>query len=236
MRPYGLKTLTAKTITVGKIPEALKYVYVDYASGAYIDFNVTMHKLAPGLAFHMFETTFGGNASSPNTWTIDPGVIVAVHEQSEIRLGKGGSEVSNLAAVGTAADPIIFTTDAANHGKTPEPGSWNGILIFPDNIQGEKTKFDYVKFEYAGGMSPQGKIYHCADREDQAAAIMLKGAPNNKKGPSITNSTFANSQGQAIRIDNNLGTPVVPNDYTKAEYKNKFIGFTGSPQSPAACE
>ncbi len=71
---------------------------------------------------------------------IDPGVIIQFGTDAGIRVYSTGS----LQAIGTAQEPIIFTSGSQT------VGSWKGIFIDSNDVQNELT---YAVIDYAGGGS-----------------------------------------------------------------------------------
>lgn len=72
---------------------------------------------------------------------ISPGVTMVMDAGSAIRINNGGA----LSAVGTAAQPIVFTAEE------PTPGYWEGInFFFSPTVN---NKLDHVIVEYGGGGS-----------------------------------------------------------------------------------
>lgn len=79
-----------------------------------------------------------GNA----TLTIEPGVTLRFDPEKEISIGY--SAAAKLLAVGTAAEPIVFTSSAS----TPGAGDWVGMKLWSNTMNG--TALKYVKFDYCG--------------------------------------------------------------------------------------
>ncbi|MEZ4917399.1 MAG: hypothetical protein R2836_10505 [Chitinophagales bacterium] len=83
--------------------------------------------------------------------TIEPGVTVEFESGTGIYVGD--TDESSLIAVGTEANPILFT------GVTKTPGSWGSIsfnfTLYPNN------EIAYAIFEYAG--ADEGAIYMWAE-------------------------------------------------------------------------
>jgi len=104
-----------------------------------------------------------------------------------------GTPLGALAAVGTAAAPIVFTSAA----PAPAAGDWVGIFIAgpPDAAD----RLDYAHVEYAGG--PSGSIgAHCdsagnQNEADDSAIIILGGPPASEF---VTHTTILSSAGYGI--------------------------------------
>jgi hypothetical protein len=74
--------------------------------------------------------------------TIEPGVALRFADTVGIDVGRGGE--GKLVAVGTATEPIIFTSDMS----PPLPGDWRAIRLFDGTLAG--TKIAYAKLDYCG--------------------------------------------------------------------------------------
>jgi hypothetical protein len=135
-------------------------------------------------------------ATSPVTLTLRPGVVfefprVGGQPGARMTFGTNGAAPNNLTgvlnAMGTAAEPIIFTSGE----DTPTPGDWEGIWLNTAN----GSRLDYVEVSYAG--APNGiQSNNCrpASTEDQAA--ILVGSFSDQYVPPadlITNSRIAYS-------------------------------------------
>jgi hypothetical protein len=74
--------------------------------------------------------------------TIEPGVTLKF--EGALGIDVGSSNGGKLVAVGTAADPIVFTSNA-----TPAlPGDWRAIHLWDGTLSG--TKIAYAKLDYCG--------------------------------------------------------------------------------------
>jgi hypothetical protein len=239
VNPVGANTVNAKTFSIGNVPKSTRYVQLDHPEGGAIDKDFRLQKLQDGLAWRTYQNMLlFGTTAAPMKLTIDPGTVVAISNGGPTKVGDGGTGMANIVAVGTATDPITFTSDAPMLGKTPAPGDWSSILIFPNDFDAATTKFDYVKFEFGGGGAPQ-TIYNCNDTKSdvQAEIEFSNGIGVDYDGPPITHSTFSQSAGQAIRARNNgVGTGTLKTNYLDAALGNTFTGFTSPPaQFPMTC-
>lgn len=79
-----------------------------------------------------------GNA----TLTIEPGVTLRF--DPELNIAIAYSSAGKLVAVGTAAEPILFTSSAT----TPGAGDWAGVQLWSSTMNG--TTLKYAKFDYCG--------------------------------------------------------------------------------------
>ena len=74
--------------------------------------------------------------------TIDPGVTLMFSEV--VGIDVGSHDDGKLVAVGTAADPIVFTSNSS----PPLPGDWANITLLSGTMAG--TKIAYAKLDYCG--------------------------------------------------------------------------------------
>jgi hypothetical protein len=79
-----------------------------------------------------------GNA----TLTIEPGVTLRFDPEKNIAVAY--NTAAKLMAVGTAAEPILFTSSAT----TPGAGDWAGVQLWGNTMNG--TAIKYAKFDYCG--------------------------------------------------------------------------------------
>jgi hypothetical protein len=128
------------------------------------------------------------------TLTIDPGVTLRFSadgalwaERATGRLESNGA----LVAVGTAADPIVFTSAA----DPPAAGDWLGVYFA--STPRPTTRLDHVVVEYAGGNGVFGSeaCLRPGDPESDAAIRVMSGEP---PAEFVTNSTIAHSALDAI--------------------------------------
>ena len=102
----------------------------------------------------------GGAIDTDTTWTfanspyvvdsgitVSNGVLLTIEAGVEVRFSNGGSLIvyGALSAIGTAAQPITFTT--AN--PTPQPGQWAGIF-FKDSSDDSRDRIEHASIRYAG--------------------------------------------------------------------------------------
>ncbi len=110
-----------------------------------------------------------GNVNVDAALTIDPGVTLEFDEGVWMSVNSGGS----LNAVGTAAEPIVFT------GSQAVRGYWGGLTFYYSNSL--NNQLDHVVIEYGGA----------ADE----ANLMTVGSSSEPARLSVTNSTLRNSAG-----------------------------------------
>jgi hypothetical protein len=135
----------------------------------------------------------GASDGAPKaTLTVEAGVTVKVMPTGRILMQRSSTETTGgMVAVGTSSQPIVFTSAAA----TPAPGDWVGLWFDGPNA---KSKLDYVRVEYAGGLT-YAKSFHCdldgGLDEGEEASVLVFGEP-----PSafVTHSTLAHGAGYGI--------------------------------------
>jgi hypothetical protein len=126
--------------------------------------------------------------------TIEPGVTLKF--EGALGIDVGSSNGGKLVAVGTAADPIVFTSNAT----PPLPGDWRAIHLWDGTLSG--TKIAYARLDYCGAdrsgcivgedvpsnlvMIDHVTIDHVGPDSD---GILEYGVDSNF---AITNSTFSN--------------------------------------------
>ena len=143
-----------------------------------------------------------GTPTATVTLTLKPGVLFRFPKlppnQPGMRMAfrTNGNAPNNLVgvlnAVGTAAEPIVFTSGET----TPAPGDWVGIWLNTAN----GSRLDHVRIEYAGGassiISSNCKLTNTPDN----AALLVGDFETQFVPPSnlMTNSTIAFSAGYGI--------------------------------------
>jgi hypothetical protein len=116
------------------------------------------------------------------TLTIDPGTV--------IEMGSSGALLvqGTLKAQGTAAAPIVFTSDSAQ----PAPDSWYGLVV--DGATAVNSVLDHVQVFYGSATS-----------SGDALLALTEGA-----NITVSNSVFAQGSGNGIAVDNNT-RPTISN-------------------------
>ncbi|MFZ1985740.1 MAG: right-handed parallel beta-helix repeat-containing protein, partial [Desulfatitalea sp.] len=127
--------------------------------------------------------TVQGATTAGATLTIEPGVQVRFNSGRYLNIGGTSGNPGALIAQGTAANPIVFTSNQA----TPTAGYWSQIK-FDDTANDATTILEHCTIQYAGS-GGQGSVYL-----QQAS-------------PTIRNTTIANSSSHGIYISN--GTPTI---------------------------
>jgi hypothetical protein len=141
----ALDALDATSTYVGNAEDS-----VAVAGYAYVTDDATWSLLDVPYTFE--DTVLIGGTSSP-TVVIEPGVELRFDSDAALVVGSGSP--GTLSAVGTAADPIVFTSAEAS----PAAGDWPGITCGASVVDAE---FSYVEILY-GGANGAGNLllYYC---------------------------------------------------------------------------
>ena len=187
---------TDQVVMMPAIPAAARVVYL---SKNYVGKDLTLHKLSVPYRTNGMEI-YAANASDPvPALTIEAGTTMQVTGDAIFAGGRTFNGVGDLIAVGTAADPVVFTSAEGN----PMPGDWSSLVFQPGSFNPMRSKLDHVRIENGGGMSPT-TVANCHDVVDHTnigAAVMITYESSGAliDGPSITNTAFKNIEGEAIR-------------------------------------
>jgi hypothetical protein len=119
------------------------------------------------------STQFNGPAA---VLTIDPGVTIRFPARGSLNIN-ASNHGGTLIAIGTAAQPIVFTSD---QGPASAAGNWLG-LIFNDPVSPQSV-MQHVRVEFAGGPSGTGSnsCPYPADNAVNDAAIRIYGQPSSQ--------------------------------------------------------
>jgi hypothetical protein len=169
-----------------------------HGPGANVFADMTVENL--GVPVRIPYTSLFVGPAPPSTTTVTltlrPGVVlkfprVGFEPGARMTFGTNGAAPNNLVgvlnAVGTPADPIVFTSGEA----VPAPGDWVGIWL----NTADGSRLDHVEINYAGGVNGiQSNNCRPIDTEDQAA--LLVGSFSDQYVPPadmITNSRITHS-------------------------------------------
>ena len=86
------------------------------------------------------------------TLTVEPGVEIRMNRYRQITIGASSGDPGALVAQGTAAEPIVFTSNEAS----PAAGDWY-YLNFSNTTDDASTILEHCVVEYSG--YSQGAIY-----------------------------------------------------------------------------
>jgi hypothetical protein len=162
--------------------------------------DTTMH--ARGVPYHIGTSgTFGdlviGSAPGmpPATLTVEAGVTVRFKKDGVMSVEPySGTDPASgaLVAVGTASEPIVFTSAQAS----PLAGDWLGIYF--GSTPDPASRMDYTEVRYAGGLSGTGSFsctHTVSDGRSEAAIRIVGGAPAQAF---VTHTLIADSAGYGI--------------------------------------
>jgi len=153
--------------------------------------NITAATTLVGIAGCADYTA--GNVTVSAALTIQPGVQIVFSQGARLTISSSGGSIS---AVGTEANPIIFT------GEQPAPGFWDGIAIESLNPSNELT---YAEVTYAG---------------DGGYAGVYVGSSGTVK---LTNSTFSDSATVGVEVVNGGTLPDFANNTLTANAEGAML-------------
>ena len=152
---------------------------------------------------------------TPNTLTIEPGVVVEFDGFSELKAYNGGS----IVAVGTYGSEILFTS----HSATPAPDDWYSVYMF----YSPASVFSYCIFEY-------GRYNLYADRCSATVSFCTSRYAENgfvcESGSLLLESCDIIENDRGIRIYGPDSNPVLHNCnlYNNA-YDNMYVAIYEDP-------
>jgi hypothetical protein len=171
------------------------------------------------------QTNHSGTISSNETWfvagnphiitgniTVSAGVTLTIEPGAEVYFNSGRRMVVRgvLNADGTAADPILFTSNEAS----PAKGDWQYIYF---NGSDPGSIMDYCEVSYGGG---------------NGAMIRVRNSTDNV---TISNSSISNSAGYGIQLNNAAANPAISDcsitdcdNYPIYTYADKVKDITGT--------
>lgn len=182
--------------------------------------DATMRKL--GVPYRIgdspvdhFTIGAGDQGETLTTLTIEPGVTVKMHPSTAFKVEHFTGEFpasGALVAVGTEAEPIVFTSSA----PTPAPGDWVGLTF--GGIVRPETRLEHVRIEYTGA-DCGCVLLTCSDIDQFEGAVIMSQPP-----PSafISNSVIANGSGHGF---------VLGYDGSNVDFRsnNEFESLAGCP-------
>ena len=202
-----------------------------------INQTATLHER--GVPYLVGHATSGGDlrvdvpmGQPAVTLTIEPGVSMRFKKGGVLKVAVATSANparGSLVAAGTAAKPIVFTSDEA----APAAGDWLGLWF--GDIPTATTKVDQVRVEYAGGTSSSGSG-SCPDNTElnNDAAIRIFGAPPSEF---VTNTTILASATNGIdrgwRSDNAVIEFLPTNTFTNVALCQQTFPPTAANVCPA---
>lgn len=125
---------------------------------------------------------------------IEAGASIRFSQSVGIEVAYASTRFGLIEAIGTATEPITFTSSNSN----PSKGDWGRIVFYDGSSMG--SIFDYCNFSYGGGaVVPQAMIVF----------KHLQGSTT-----TIQNCSFSNSEGYGIMLDsgNDINYPTLINN------------------------
>jgi len=150
-----------------------------------------------GVPYLIKNSSFSMRPAVSATLTIDPGVTLRFHHDPSsgnrigMTLGDGASIDPRpvlLSVVGTAQQPIVFTSDSA----IPAAGDWSGLYL--DMSPSAGNRLSHARVLYAGADSLTSS-YGCGPGDNDAAILITDWRPDDAF---ITNVEIANSAAGGI--------------------------------------
>ncbi len=221
MEEHAFDTLPTGSYTGNKKDEILIDPAGGGSAGSGLLADATVHDR--GVPYHIGDSTgdslrIGGRTDKKLvTMTIEAGVVMKFSPGAALKVQHfTTSEPSTAAlrALGTAAKPIVFTSDKA----TPAPGDWMGVWY--GGVPDPSNKLDHVKIEYAGG-DCGCVLLTCSMIDQHEGAVIFTAQP---PSPFITNTTFANIAGHGV-------TEGFDGAFVDFRPTNNFQGVTGCEQT-----
>ncbi len=161
----------------------------------------------PGYPFVVLGAliTVAGDLASGPTLTIQPGAVIQFGTNLYLRVGSGANRGA-LVAVGTAGQPILFTTS----NVSPAPGQWGGVY-FDDGADDAISRIEYATVEYAGVTNSAGIrsnssspiIRNCTVRHSSVYGLYLQSS-----GATVESCLVTSTASNGIRVDLG-GSPLV---------------------------
>jgi hypothetical protein len=144
--------------------------------------------------------------------TVEPGVTLAF--EGRVGLDVGASSVGKLVAVGTAQNPIIFTSSA----NPPLPGDWRSIHLWDGTMAG--TKIAYAKLDYCGA-----DLNGCIVGDGvQANLVTLDHLTIGHVGPA-SNGILEYDTDSNFIITNSIFNDIAPGQYAISVQAPSFAGI-----------
>ncbi len=156
----GANVIEVSRVALGGVGQAISVTMqprgVPYRMGSALDSNPAQ--------------TIGVGTGGSATWTILPGTTLRFRPgyRLDVLAAAGGA----LVAVGNAAAPIVFTSDAA----TPAAGDWVGITFA--GVPTPSTRIDHAVIEFAGNPATSSVGFSCGTPPAGGVANRTMGAIN----------------------------------------------------------
>src|SRR5690625_2250972 len=145
--------------------------------------------------------------------TVATGVVLTIEQGAVIEFDGGRSLTVNgaLEAIGTSANPIIFTSyrDAAGQA---EPGDW-GRITFTSTVTDSLTRLEHVQVRY-GGAGGNGSVYF------------------NGSSAALVDSVIRDSASHGVHVVN--GSPTLRGNTIEGSASHGVYLYRSSTSHPAA--
>ena len=174
MTPNQVFTIDSSTTYTGNVAqngESRDYILL---SGGGVTLNQTWNTLDVHYLINLSSMNVGAEL------TLLPGAKLVFVSNSRLNFEGGGT----LKAIGTQAEPIIFT------GEQASPGYWKGIEFTNNN---NDNVMDHVIVEYGGGANI-----------DRAANVGVRGVGAQRGRLTISNSLLQHSAKYGFEFDNDI--------------------------------
>jgi hypothetical protein len=193
---HAIDSLPTGVYTGNEVDEILLDPEGGEASGSGLLADATLRNL--GVPYHVGNSPtdalqIGGRVDKQLvTLTVEAGVVLRFEPETKLDVQRATNDDPSTAALrvlGTATDPVIFTSAA----PTPAAGDWQGIWF--GGVPSAENTIDYLRIEYAGGDCSCTRVTCSEGVEEHSGAIIFTEQP-----PSafITNTVIAMSAGHGI--------------------------------------
>ncbi len=147
---------------------------------------------AHGIPYHVTSTLFvNANADGAAvTLHVEPGVTIGFDAGANLLVGSSTTRQGLLAAPGTAAAPIVFTSARPQKAA----GDWANITFRATPPTG--NRLSYARIEYAGADS-QAASNGCGPNDNDGALLILTGPPGEAF---VDHSTFDQIAGTTVIV------------------------------------
>lgn len=134
---------------------------------------------------------------------IEAGASIRFSQGGGIEVAYASTRFGMIEAIGTAAEPITFTSSNSN----PSKGDWKKIIFYDGSSMG--SIFDHCNFSYGGAgngggtatamivfkyqQGPTTTIQNCSFENSEGYGIMLDQVAIDMNYPTLSNNTFSNN-------------------------------------------
>lgn len=185
--------------------------------GVSVDQDITQS--VTWTADKVYTITGDVEVSNNSILTIQPGTVIKFAASASLTIGYSGN--ATLIAEGTAALPIVFTSNAI----APAAGAWEGLFFYDKTLS--NTSLAYCNVQYAGSNSNYGAINLIGcdiainnSSVTNSASFGIATSYQNSKGGfvSFANNTISTTSKYGLTIDaHKAGTIGAGNTFTNAK-------------------